>query len=127
MNRYLRFFGLGIAVVALSGCQYLSAVGDADTGARRAAKVALTAYADFVQPAILTYGRLAYCDPAPKPLCRSRTWWPKIKAYEATASSSVAAAGAVIDSGGSDQGKINQAITDIDAVVAAFKAAREEQ
>lgn len=112
--------------VSLGGCALIENVGGVDQGARRAAKIALTSYADFVQPAVLTYGGWPYCDPAPKPLCRSRVWWPKIKDYDAKAALSVAAAQAVLESHGSDQGKIDQALTDIDAVVAAFKAAKQE-
>lgn len=108
----------------VTGCAMLSNLSGADTNARYAAKVALTAYADFIQPAVLSYGHLPDCNPAPKPLCKDHGAWQKIKGYEATASASVAAAGAVLASGADDDGQLTKAITDIDAVQAAFIAAK---
>jgi hypothetical protein len=129
MNRnIIRFFGLGIAVVALSGCALFSQIEGIDRNARYAARIALTAYTDFVQPAVLTYGELADCSPA-KPnvkLCKSHARWQEIKGYVHKAHISVAAAGAVIESRGSDEGKITQALNDIEAVQAAFAAAKKE-
>ena len=124
MKTVLRILGLSIVATLFSACALLSQFTGADQDARYTAKVALTAYADFIQPAILTYGHLPDCNPAPKPLCKDHTAWVKIKALEATASSSVAAAGDVLASG-TDITKINQAITDIDAVQTAWIAAKE--
>lgn len=114
--------------VSLTGCETLNALSGVDAGARRAAKVAFTAYTDFVQPAILTYGQLPDCTPANPALkiCKSHARWQDIKALEAKATTSVQAAGAVIQAASGDQGQIDQAITDIQAVQAAFTAAKKE-
>lgn len=126
MRIILKTLTIAGLTLALTACALLQQVTGVDRDARYSAKVALTAYADFIQPAILAYGHLPDCNPAPKPLCKDHGPWQKVKAAEDVASSSIAAAGDVLTSG-TDMGKINQAIADISAVEAAFKAAKGVQ
>jgi hypothetical protein len=126
MKTLLKVLFAASLTVTVAGCALLSNFTEIDSGSRRAAKVALTAYADFVQPAILTYGQLPDCSPtAPLvKLCKSHARWVELKGYEAKASLSVAAAGAVLAAGEGDESKITQAISDIEAVQAAYLAAK---
>jgi hypothetical protein len=110
--------------VGVSACALLQQTGT-DDEAMRAAKVALTAYADFVQPAIITYGQLPTCGvTAAKPLCKDAGAWTKLKAADAAATSSILAARGVLEGTASDAGQIAQAIADVNAAQAAFKLAK---
>lgn len=124
MRRILNVLFAATIATGMAACALLQATGT-DDDARRAAKVALTAYADFVQPAIITYGRLPTCGPsAPKPLCKDAGAWSKLKASDAAATSSILAAQAVLEGTATDTGQIAQAIADINDAQAAFKTAK---
>jgi len=103
MRRILHVLFAATLTAALAACALLQATSTEAEG-MKAARVVLTAYADFVQPAILTYGQL--------------------QATEAAATSSVAAASGVLDGTTVDTGQIAQAIADITAAQAAFTTAR---
>jgi hypothetical protein len=124
MRRILHVLFAATLTVGVAACALLQQTGTADE-AMRAAKVALTAYADFVQPAIITYGRLPTCGPnAPKPLCKDAGAWAKLKAADAAATSSILAAQSVLEGTAADTGQIAQAIADINAAQATFKQAK---
>ena len=124
MQRILHVLFAATLTTGITACALLQATGT-DDEAMRAAKVALTAYADFVQPAIITYGQLPTCGPAaPKPLCKDAGAWAKLKAADTAATSSIVAAQAVLDGSSSDTGQLAQAIADINAAQAAFKQAK---
>ena len=124
MRRILHVLFAATLTAALAACALLQATGTEAEG-MKAARVALTAYAEFVQPAILTYGQLPTCGPAaPKPLCKDASAWAKLQAVEGAATSSVAAASGVLDGSTADTGQIAQAIADITAAQAVFKTAK---
>jgi len=124
MRRILHVLFAATFAAGIAACALLQQTGT-DDEARRAAKVALTAYADFVQPAIITYGRLPTCGPAAaKPLCKDAGAWTKLKAADVAATSSITAAQSVLEGTASDAGQIAQAIADINAAQAAFKDAK---
>jgi hypothetical protein len=124
MQRILHVLFAATLTTCITACALLEQTGTGDE-AMRAAKVALTAYADFVQPAIITYGQLPTCGPAaPKPLCKDAGAWTKLKAADAAATSSIVAAQAVLEGSSSDTGQIAQAIADITAAQSAFKEAK---
>lgn len=120
MTKYLRFFGLAFAVVALSGCASLSSFTNTP-GSRHAAKVTLTVYVEVVQPAMIAYGRLPDCNPAPKPLCKDHGAWVKIQAASAAAHSAIQTAAPLLFGNATDpDGKIDKALLEIDNAQTAF-------
>ncbi|MBI1213942.1 MAG: hypothetical protein GC190_20975 [Alphaproteobacteria bacterium] len=124
MQRILQVLFAAILTSGIAACALLQQTGT-DDEAMRAAKVALTAYADFVQPAIITYGQLPTCGAeAQKPLCKDAGAWAQLKAADAAATSSIVAAQGVLDGESADSGQIAQAIADINAAQAAFKQAK---
>ena len=124
MRRILHILFAATLAVGVSACALLQQSGT-DDEAMRAAKIALTTYADFVQPAIITYGQLPTCGAAaPKPLCKDAGAWAKLKAADAAATSSILAAKGVLEGSAADSGQIAQAIADVTAVQAAFKQAK---
>jgi len=124
MRTILRTLFAATFATAVSACALLQQTGT-DDEAMHAAKVALTAYADFVQPAIITYGQLPTCGAsAIKPLCKDAGAWVKLKAADAAATSSILAAKGVLEGAASDTGQIAQAIADINAAQTAFKQAK---
>jgi hypothetical protein len=124
MQRILQVLFAATLTTGITACALLEQTGT-DDAAMRAAKVALTAYADFVQPAIITYGQLPTCGlAAPKPLCKDAGAWAKLKAADAAATSSIVAAQAVLEGSSSDTGQIAQAIADVTAAQSTFKEAK---
>ena len=124
MRRILHVLFAATITAGVAACALLQQTGT-DDQARRAARVALTAYADFVQPAIITYGQLPTCGPtAAKPLCKDAGAWAKLKTADAAATSSIVAAQSVLEGTTADNGQVAQAIADINAAQAAFKQAR---
>lgn len=124
MRNILHVLFAATLTTGITACALLQQTGTEDE-AMRAAKVALTAYADFVQPAIITYGQLPTCGPtAQKPLCKDAGAWAKLKAADAAATSSIVAAQGVLDGSSSDRGQLAQAIADITAAQSAFKEAK---
>jgi hypothetical protein len=127
MNRnIIRFFGIGIAVVALSGC---AVFGEYDIGqkGRNAARGALTAY-ELAQQGALIYGSLPLCKPDTPlvKICRSKTIWRKIQVAEDAATTAVVAAGPVLRGDKQDVGEIADVITKVAAVGAELSAAHKE-
>jgi hypothetical protein len=112
MNSYLRFFGLGIAVVALSGClagcQTVASVfgtevsQDVRQNAYKGYLLALSVWADGVQPAILVYKRRPYCAPEVTVICRNRATWEKIQTIEGRTSAMIERTRPVITGGTTD-------------------------
>jgi hypothetical protein len=124
MRRILHILFAATIAVGVSACALLQQSGT-DDEAMRAAKIALTTYADFVQPAIITYGQLPTCGAAaPRPLCKDSGAWAKLKAADAAATSSILAAKSVLEGSAGDSGQIAQAIADVTAAQAAFKQAK---
>ena len=124
MQRILHVLFAATLTAGITACALLQQTGT-DDEAMRAAKVALTTYADFIQPAIITYGQLPTCGPAaPKPLCKDSGAWTKLKAADAAATSSIVAAQGVLEGSAADTGQLAQAITDITAAQSAFKQAK---
>jgi hypothetical protein len=121
MRSLLRVLLAATALVLVTACALLRHTG-VDDEAKHAARVALTAYADIVQPAIITYGRLPTCDPrSAVALCKDAAAWAKIKAADAAATSSILAARSVLDGTAVDNGELARAIADVTAAQAAFK------
>lgn len=100
-----------VAALAISGCA-LFPDSPATADAKRAVQVALTAYADVYQPAVLVYGRLPAC-PAATAVCHDSAVLAKLKAADLAVTASIVAAQGVLDGTATDTGQLTAALTAI--------------
>ena len=116
MRAVLNTLAAAYLAVMLTACALLQPL-HADDEARRAAKIALTAY-EVTQQAILIYGRLPGCDAEAGHvrLCRDRALWAKIKTVEAAATKAILAATPVLNAEEADTGQLVAALIAIESV-----------
>lgn len=96
----MKQFLTALSFVILAGCQSVATFlsPELETSLRRSAHVSLVTYHEFVQGAMLQYGRLPNCSAeVPKvKLCKDPEIWQKVKAAEAAATESIVAAEATL-------------------------------
>lgn len=116
MRTILNTLAAAYLAVMLSACALLAPM-RTDDDARRAAKIALSAY-EATQQAILIYGRLPACDAEAGVVrfCRDRAAWTKIKAVEAAATTAILAATPVLNAERADAGQLVAALIAIENV-----------
>jgi hypothetical protein len=127
MNRnIIRFFGLGIAVVALSGCAVFGEWGIGQSTQDKARGV-LVAY-EVAQDAALIYGSLPLCKPETPQvkICRSAAIWAKIKSTTSAATAAIGIARPALRGDKQDAGEIADAVAKIAAVGANLSQAKTE-
>jgi len=122
MRRILNL-GLIVSIVAcLTACALLAPFG-AEDGARRVAKVTLSAY-ETTQQAILIYGRLPDCAERTPKICKDKVVWAKLKVVEATATRAISEATPVLNGSRADAGQLVAALAAIENVKTAVQEAR---
>lgn len=100
-----------VAVGMLAGCTT-----NLEQDAVRGSYIAINAYADVYQPAVLMYGRLPVCAPSAPKLCHDIAVYADLKAADLAATNSIIAARAVLSGKKSVTGtELSDAITAIGA------------
>lgn len=118
--RTLAIAGIATFMVA---CALLQPSGH-DGDARRAAKVALSAY-ESTQQAMLIYGKLPPCDQSlALYVCRSQRVWDRLKAADKVATTAIVKAEPVLNGTQVDAGQLLAALVAIDDVRRAIAEAQ---